>query len=98
MNRGEVNLGSLLLDPAPNPEEQYLKMESRQKFIDIVLTQCQEPDIFLALYGLSDQGPMTISATAKYFSCSVNHIRHIRQAGLRRLRRIPGLAQLLRSG
>ena len=90
------NLGSLLLDPGPNPEERYRRRESSQKLVDIILTNCPEPDVFLALYGLSDQGPMTVPEAAMHFSQSVNRIRYIRQTGLRVLRGVPGLAKLLR--
>ena len=90
------NLGSLLLDPGPNPEERYRRRESSQKLVDIIRTRCLEPDVFLALYGLADQGPMTAAEASKYFSCQLGHIRYIRQAGLRVLRGVPGLAKLLR--
>ena len=84
----DVEIGGLIEDPGPGPEELVLKEGTRSKLLEYMnkyLTP-REVEILKLRFGFETSSPMTLQEIAKEFGIVRERVRQIEARALRKLR------------
>jgi len=84
----ELELGDVIKDPAPTPEEVAIAKESQRilrEYIKKILSP-REEQVIIMRYGIDNNIPMTLEQIGKNFGVTRERIRQIEKQAIRKLR------------
>lgn len=84
----ELELGDVIKDPAPTPEEVAIAKESQRilrEYIKKILSP-REEQVIIMRYGIDNNIPMTLEQIGKNFGTTRERIRQIEKRAIRKLR------------